>query len=429
MFQILTKYKYLLPLYLWLIYSISTILIFEFGPLDFRVENKFKLYTYLFFAHLFSVLGYLKSHKKYKLLNDVKNKSKFLNKNNLNLIAFIILTSLIIAFYNDSNSNVSIALALEDSLASSEADNRGGGIIGYIISLLNVFSIPFLCIGLINFKNLNKFQKYILIALILRLVYSSVLGATRHGILALIIIGFFSLLALKFNNQIRISFKKLFLRIFIVVFLFLVYSSYISIYRNLRPIEDIVEYMSNNDKYELDTNNFLIPKFSGNLELINAGVLTGYFYFTHAYKGLSEALNLPFKGTSLFFGHSDFTIRNLAKIFSDDEMLNYSYHYRLFNEVSYPTTLWITAYAWIASDTTFIGSFFLLYFFGSLLASSWIRTLKAPTLISCSVFAWMIYFFFQSNITFVPADLGAFISFWGSIFIYKFKFKIKNING
>jgi len=231
---------------------------------------------------------------------------------------------------------------------------------------------------------------------------------------------------LKFNNQIRISFKKLFLRIFIVVFLFLVYSSYISINRYLKPIENMVEYMSNSDKYELDTNNFLIPKFSGNLELINAGVLQGYFYFTHAYKGLSEALNLPFKGTSLFFGHSDFTIRNLANVFSDDEMLNYSYHYRLYNEVSYPRSLWITAYAWIASDMTFIGSFFLLYFFGSLLASSWIRTLKAPTLISCSVFGWIIYFFFQTNITFVPADLGAFISFWGSIFIYKFKIKTSN---
>jgi len=110
-------------------------------------------------------------------------------------------------------------------------------------------------------------------------------------------------------------------------------------------------------------------------------------------------------------------------VFNDVDVLNYSYHYRLFNEVGYPTTQWITAYAWIASDTTFIGSFFLLYFFGSLLASSWIKSLKAPTIISCSVFGWMIYFFFQTNITFVPADLGAFLSFWGSIVLYKVKFK------
>lgn len=427
MFQILKKYKYLLPLYLWLIYSISTILIFEFGPLDFKVENKFKLYTYLFFAHLFSVLGYLKSHKKYKLLNDVKNKSKFLNKNNLNFICFIVVLGLIISFYRDYTSNVSLSLAIEDTLGASEAGElRGGGWLGYLNALVYVFMLPFLTIGLINFRNLTKFQKYLLIALVFNIIYSSIVGSTRHGLLYLMIIGFFSLLALKFNNQIRISFKKLLLRIFIVTFFFLVYSSYVSINRNITPIENMVEYMSNNDKYELDTNNFLIPKFSGNIELINAGVLQGYFYFTHAYKGLSEALNLPFKGTSLFFGHSDFTIRNLAMVFNDDEMLNYSYHYRLNNEVSYPKTLWITAYAWIASDMTFIGSFFLLYFFGSLLASSWIRTLKAPTLISCSVFGWIIYFFFQTNITFVPADLGAFISFWGSIFIYKFKIKTSN---
>ena len=427
MFQILTNHKYLLPLYLWLIYSITTILVFEFGPLDFRVENKFTLYTYLFFAHFFSALGYLKSYKKYKLLNDLKTNLNFLNKNNLNFISFIIVLSLIIGFYRDYTSDVNLNLAIEDTLAASEAGElRGGGWLGYLNGFLNVFKLPFLTIALINFRNLTKFQKYLLIVLVFRLIFASIVGSTRHGIFMLIIIVFFSLLALKFNNQIRISFKKLFIRIFLVVFLFLVYSSYISINRNLRPIDNMVEYMSNNDKYELDTNNFLIPKFTGNLELINAGVLTGYFYFTHAYKGLSEALSLPFKGTSLFFGHSDFTIRNLARVFSDDEMLNYSYHYRLSNEVSYPKTLWITAYAWIASDLTFIGSFFLLYFFGSLLASSWIRSLKAPTLISCSVFGWIIYFFFQTNITFVPADLGAFISFWGSIFIYKFKINTSN---
>ena len=114
MLKILTKYKYLFPLHLWLIYSISTILIFEFGPLDFRVENKFKLYTYLFFAHLFIVLGYLKSHKKNKLRKDEKNKSKFLRLKTLNYFAFIVLCGLILAFYRDYISNVSIDLAIEE---------------------------------------------------------------------------------------------------------------------------------------------------------------------------------------------------------------------------------------------------------------------------------------------------------------------------
>lgn len=427
MIKILTKYKYLFPLHLWLIYSISTILIFEFGPLDFRVENKFKLYTYLFFAHLFIVLGYLKSYKKNKLRKDEKNKLKFLKLKTLNYLAFIVLCGLILAFYRDYISNVSIFLAIEDTQGASEAGElRGGGWLGYLSALLNIFSLPFLTIGLMNFKNINKFQKFVLIVAILRIIYGSVIGSTRHGIFMLIIVLFFSLFALKYNNQIKTSFKKLFLRTLLFTSVFLVYSSYVAINRNITPIVDMAEYMSKNNKYEFNSNSILIPKLSGNLQIVNAGILTGYFYFTHAYKGLSEALNLPFKGTSLFFGHSDFTVRNLANLFGDEKLLNYSYYYRLWNEVSYPKTQWITAYSWIASDTTFIGSFFLLYFFGSLLASSWIRSLKAPTLISCSVFGWIVYFFFQTNITFVPADLGAFISFWGTILIYKTKINISN---
>jgi len=183
--------------------------------------------------------------------------------------------------------------------------------------------------------------------------------------------------------------------------------------------------MSNNSGYEFDKESIFIPKFSGDLQLANAGILTGYFYFTHAYRGLSNALNLPFKGSTLFFGHSDFSIRNLARIFGDD-VLDYSYHYRLINENLGAKTLWITAYAWIASDVTFIGSLFLLYFFGSLFSKSWILVLTNPTMISSSLLAWMAYFFFQINITFVPSDLGAFVSFWGVIILYKFKIRSKS---
>ena len=164
----------------------------------------------------------------------------------------------------------------------------------------------------------------------------------------------------------------------------------------------------------------LVPKFTGSLDLLNSGILTAYFYFGHAYNGLGHALNLPFKGTTLFFGHSDFTIRNLARILGED-VYQYSYPYRVVAEGLGYRHHWYTTYAWIASDTTFVGSIVVFFFFGSLFARSWIRVLRRPDLISCTVLAWMSYLFFQVNMTFVPADLGAFISFWGSLAIFTFR--------
>ena len=420
----LSKYKLLAPLYLWILYSVATILIFEFGPFQFPVQNKLQLYLYLFGAHVSIILGYYSGFKKFRNIKEEKVKSKFISKKMLNVIAFIVFLGVVIAFARDYFAGMSIASSLKDSFGAREAYTsiRSGGILGYLEVLFRLGTVPYLAIGIINFKSLNKFSSFVLFLLIFRVIYEAILGSSRSGLLMLITVLFFSLLAIKFNNSIKISFKKLLLIATIILTLFASYVAYISAYRQVKPIENYEVYMSQNSKYTYDANSIFNPKFSGDYQLLNTGIYTGYFYLVHGYKGLSEAINTPFLGTTLFFGHSDFSIRNLARLFGED-VLNYSYFHRLVNENIYPATNFITAYAWIASDTTFIGSFFLLYFFGSLFSKSWIRVLKSPTIASSALLAWMAFFFFQINMTFVGTDLGAFFSFWGAILLYKFKLK------
>jgi hypothetical protein len=424
MSDIVSNSKLLSPLYFWLMYSIITIVIFEFGPLQFPVENKLILYLYLFGAHISIALGYYSGFSKFKGLKQEKLKLNLISKRWLKIISFIVLIGIIFSFFRDYLSGVSISAAGEDAFEAREVftKERSGGVLGYIGAFFNVFELPYLAIGALNFKKLNFSPKSVFLLLIFRIAYEAAVGSSRHGIMLLIVILFFSFLALQYTNQIKISLKLFFTMTICSIMVFLTYSSYISLNRQVNPIEDYTSYMATNTKYEFKEDSIFIPKFSGDLQLINAGILTGYFYYTHAYHGLSNALNLPFKGTTLIFGHSDFSIRNLARVFGE-EVLDYSYHYRLISENQHTSSLWITAYTWIASDVTFIGSFFLLYFFGSLFAKSWIGVLKSPTMISCSLFGWMAYFFFQINITFVPASLGTFISFWGVIILYKFTLK------
>jgi hypothetical protein len=414
-----------IPLNIWLFYSVSTISVFEFGPLQFPVESKMLLYGYLFVAHIAIIFGYRSGLKKTTHLRGLDYTDIWLNKKLVNLLAVIVLIGIALAFLRDSLSGASIAVATDDAFGARElyTKERSGGVLGYVAAILNSLRVPFLAVVTANFTKVSKFAKWILLLLILRMVYEAVVGSSRSGLMLLIIVTFFSGLALLRTRQIDVSVKKFLLLSTAAVFLFLAFSSYIAIARQTIVIEDFAQYMANNVRYDFDYDNLLMPQFSGGLKFINAGILQGYFYFTHAYAGLSNALNLPFTGTTLFFGHSDFLIRNLARIFGED-VLVYSYHYQLIAADLSASTLWISAYAWIASDVTFIGSLFVLFFFGSLFARSWMKVTTMPTIVSSALLGWMAYFFFQINFTFVPADLGAVVSFWGVILMFVFRFKI-----
>jgi hypothetical protein len=417
------------PLNIWLFYSVSTISVFAFGPLQFPVESKMLLYGYLFVAHIAIIFGYRSGLKKTKHLRGLDYTDNWLNKKIVNLLAVIVLIGIALAFLRDSLSGASIAVATDDAFGARElyTKERSGGVLGYVGAILNSLRVPFLALVTANFTKVSKFAKWILLLLIVRMVYEAVVGSSRSGLMLLIIVLFFSGLALLRTRQIDVSVKKFLLLSTAAVFLFLAFSSYIAIARQTIVIEDFAQYMANNDRYDFDYDNLLMPQFSGGLKFINAGILQGYFYFTHAYAGLSSALNLPFNGTTFLFGHSDFLIRNFARIFGEDTLL-YSYNYQLIAADLSASTLWISAYAWIASDVTFIGSLFVLFFFGSLFARSWMKVTTMPTIVSSALLGWMAYFFFQINFTFVPADLGAVVSFWGVILMFVFRFK-KNRRG
>ena len=425
-----THIKLFLPIYIWLVFSLLPIFIFEFGPLQYQVDNKLTLYAYLFFAHLAIVLGYFSGIKKLKYLSFNKFNAYLINPRLLTTISFIVFLSVIFEFYRDLTGGTDLDLAIEDPMEAAEVySGRGGGLTGYISAFLSIFVVPFFAIAVINFKRLNSFTKFVFFLSIFRVMYSAVLGSNRHGIMMLLIMLFIGCLAAIFSNEIKMSFKRFILISLIALISFLAFSSYIAVFRQTNTITDIVEFMAQSENYEFDYESPLSPNFTGNLELLNAGIYTGYFYFTHSYENLADALSLPFKGTTFLFGHSDFTIRNLERVFGN-EVLEYSYQYRLINEDLHVGRHWITAYAWIASDTTFIGSIFLLFFFASLFAQSWIRSITFPSIASMSMLAWITYFFFQINITFVPADLSHFLGFWGTLFLFKFslrkQFKINN---
>lgn len=410
----------LVPLVSWLIYSLGTLIVFEFGPMDFPLESRWRLYLYLFFVHVAVILGYYYGVRKYSFMRHSTFSLELINKKNIDWLALLVLVGIVLGFAADFSRGASIGLALEDALAADE-NYSGGGFLGYVRSMFSVLTLPFLAISIVSIKKTSNLSKVVFFLLVIRILYASFVGSSRHGVFMLLIVSFFSILALIYSRQTKIKIKTFVIGAVVCATLFLAYSSYLQVARQLDTVaSNYVSMIENNPNYEYDHDSALVPHLPATMDLYKSGILTGYFYFSHAYVGLGNALNLPFKGTTLFFGHSDFTIRNLARILGD-EVYQFSYPHRLIAEELGYKHHWYTAYAWLASDTTFVGSIAVVFFFGSMFAKSWVRVLTRPDLRSCAVLGWMGYFFFQVNMTFVPADLGAFVSFWGSLALFTFR--------
>lgn len=419
----LSTIRCFIPLLLWLVYSLTTIFVFEFGPLDFRLTNKPLLYTYLFLAHIAIGVGYYHGFRKTRALKDLSINTHLLRSRSIKLLTWLALSFIFVNFIRDFSAGVSI---VNTSIDAMDAKNqyskaRSGGPLGYISAVLTVAVIPFLVLGVASFSRLSNFSRATLVALVLRIIYDSALGASRAGLFMLVIVLFSAALLLIDRGSVKFLLRRLMIVFIPLVFFFLLYSSFIAVTRQTVVIENMAEYMSHNSRYDFNADNFLVPQFEGSLSILNAGVLTGYFYFTHGYQGLHDALDLPFGGVGVIFGHSDFMVRNLARVFGDSA-LTLSLHYRLVEEQKSLSTLWVTAYTNIASDVGFSGSLVILYFFGYMFAKSFIKAIKRPSILDYACFGWLSYFFYQINMTFVPADLGAFLAFWGTIFLAATRF-------
>lgn len=406
--------KLYFPLIAILIYSLSTIFIFAFGPIYFESNRDLILYLYLLLSHLFIFYGYRNGLKQ----RIIPQKNEDI-KRVLNLISILVLCNILINISRDFMSGLGVVTGIENANEAREIWRleRGGGILGYLSAITSILNIPFLGLCIIFWKYLSYRTKLIFFGFVIYLLFGSVAGASRHGLMMLIVVVFIVIVSIKYSGRINLSKKQIIFYFFLALVLFLFYASFITLFRRTIIISDYVLFMSYYGNYDVDINNFLIPNFGGVFKILDAGILEGYFYFTHGYNALSKALNLPFIGVAWGFGHSDFTIRNISALVGED-FLNYSYYYRLVYQTGYLKSQWVTSYAWIASDVTFLGSLFVLYFFSKLMAKSWVETLSKPTILSVSALAWLFYMFSQINIIFVPADLGAFISFWGVIILY-----------
>lgn len=403
-----------IPIVFLMIWLLSTIFFFEFGPYSYPVENKNLLYFYLGGVHLALFIGYIRGAK-VNILDPIK---KYKVKGILNVF---MIGSALFLLINLPNfiSNISNIFSVIDgnifAIRSTYVLTGGGGQWNDYISIFLYFFInSFLILTLYYWESINFPVRCFFIISLGFIFLSSVTIAGRSGTFNALIVITFSLIAAYFSGTIKKKNVRKYLLVSSLLFVFFfIYLNFISSARLPNGAFETHTPLPVGKMNEHSIFFQVIPEF------FYPVVFSGIQYISHGYYGLSLSLEKPFIGITFGTGQSMFLARNFARVFNFDiSYLSYPSRVALENNFPYVD---MTAYPGIASDVTFIGSIFVIFILGYLLALAW-----KDILIKHNPFAVVVFVTFSTIIVFLPMhsviqDGNGIVNFFMALILWWFK--------
>lgn len=340
-------------------YFIFTILLFDFGPLQYKTENNILLHFYVLTYFLSFYMGYKFYSKKITYNEDKasqikKDNSKKIEKilkkgiyiNLILIIIFCLITT-------DTRSIQELFTKLVSALknpAISYYDKVNNVNIENSISILKVafmFGYPYILLILVlsvyNFNKLDMPRKIITILTIILEISRWIAMGTNKGVFDILIL-FISLylinLCYKHNKKIKKKYKILIVISGILIFFMFTYFISSRMYEN------------NNSMTLSGKIYYGVEKFSN--------------YLVQGYQGMNYALNLEWK-PMFGIGNSGFLTSMVSRILNTDlSQLTYAKRAEIYGWSA--TVNWHTAYTWFANDIHFTGIIVLMFAAGAFLA-------------------------------------------------------------
>ncbi len=400
-----------IPIVILMIYLLSTIFLFEFGPYSYPVKNKNLLYFYLGGVHLALFMGYIKGTKA-RMLDHIR-KYKFKEILNFFMIGSALFLLVNLTYFISSIPNIFSVIHGNAFTVRNAFLMKGGQWKDYISIFLYFFNNTFLILTIYYWESTNFLVRCFFIIDFILYPLSSIAEAARAGIFGALILITFSFIAAYFSGNLKKSVLKFLLVSSLLFAFFLFYSNFIALTRT--PTGTFTaQSASALTEAELNKDSILfrvIPKYFQPL------AFTGINYFSHGYYGLSLCLEKPFIGIAFGAGQSMFLTRNFARFFNFDYIYYLSYPFRLQLEDNFPSAS-VTAYPGIASDVTFIGSIFVFFILGYLLALAW-----KDVLIKHNPFAVAAFVTLSTLIIFLPMssvtqDGNGFVNFYTVLIVW-----------
>lgn len=380
-----------------IVYLSTTVLLYFFGPIKWKIDNGIWLFLYLFVNYLAFYLGYSYCYqrKAYSVKNsetitcetdnvDLPYNSKLFRF----LTIFSIIAHLVYAFYVFGGINLNKALYMAqsyiDTIAYEKEYNKYTQILTYLWGI-NYYYLP---IGIFSAKKMNRVDKIFFVsALTTELLYSLSMG-TMKGIGDVVIVAGVSLYLLvkqrgTNKTDIKKSKRRKRLLIIIVILFLLIFGWTMYGREELRGTTSLKITAGQPQAFVNEEKEWPLPHLTTML----------VFYFSHGYTGLAYALKLPFKWT-YGVGNSRALTSMIETHISGSPITDNTYVERLERVYGWRNGgIWPSAFSWIASDITFWLIPVLLFALGYLLCKCMFETVFENSIQALVMGSYLCIFF------------------------------------
>lgn len=343
-----------------LIYVVTSLIVFWFGPIPWPVSNAAELALFQLASFVVLVIGYLSGGQAAAINCHFDFRPAFL----VGLIGVLVLQVPITLTYTGKfpwevidaiGDQRGVYEEMLDQLTETQGER-------FYVPLLRALIMPIYFIGvgygLLNFKSLNRLKKTLLLVSLLCPVNLSLLRGTDKEIADLIIVIFGFLLVghcrylcqqnYVTRRSIPIGAKRVVLTVFVVVMLFFFFFSY----RKYQRLDGVIDFCIQEGSICAD--------YSGPfLSLLPESVAFGFAmisaYLTNGYYGLSLALDLPFEST-FGLGHSSAMLSLFERLFGEAGLSENTYIAKISDLGWDSRYYWASLYTWLANDIHFIGA-------------------------------------------------------------------------
>lgn len=438
-----TLYK---PMQIAQLYLIGVIVLYILGPLEWRTENPFFFYMFLFFAQWLLYIGFTTTMKRIYFKNigteqPLENEKALIigHKAILKYLrVFIVINLILTCMYllrNTGLSSFSISQIIENiqkgfTSAGTQYVSKfstdiafGGRILAPIITLTSPLTWPVIPLSIVYFKKLSPINKFLSVLTMFFEAARWISTGTNKGVIDLILIFVAIILIKQWQKRYEGVVKKVtkrrknFWAIAIIVVLMTmglsIFGNNISsrVNENYHTISLITGMTEVNLKSPLM---MICPKSLQPLLVYMTS------YLTQGYYGLSLALDEPFI-PMLGVGNSYFLIENFQELLNID-IWQYTYQARIAYEGWHPFVNWHSLYMWLANDISFLGVLILMYFFGKYSAVVTYKCIANKDPIATALFCLILlcFFYFPCNNQILSSPI-TFMAFWGlnALWLYK----------
>jgi hypothetical protein len=327
------------------------------------------------------------------------------------------LVGIVIAVVTNIGSGATLDAAMQDPNAARQTwIGSGGQWASHLVVIASIAFYPLIGTTLGYWRLLSRWRRLPAVVLMGGLVVNAIQGGSRASIFGALAVSLAAASAAAVSRNAPWKLRHVAIVAGATTFLFALYSSFIAVNRAPTRIDNYAEFLRAQSDVPIDPSHYALDALP---HAIAPAVLSGYFYFGHGYEGLAEALDEPFVGIGFGLGHSAVLVRTAVTLFGFESLMEQSYFYRLISENRISSSLWITIYPWIASDLTFPGSVIFMGLLAFWFASAWVDLVSSRSISAAWVVAWISFTIASTSGIFPPGDYGSFISFWGSIAVWR----------